>query len=88
METRHSKRKQMSVHERMTRRHKSNIRVLKMWCEDRQIPWYDYNNAPSDSICAVSTSDYDIGDPRSVVAENNDSYFINSEDYESWCESS
>jgi len=85
MGARHST-KAMSMHERLRRQHVSDVRKLKEWCEAENINYFTYEDAPSDSICVVSNSDYDICDFRRNLCVDNDSYFLILEDYERYTE--
>ena len=68
------------------RRHLSNVRHLKKWCEERDIEYKTWEDAQLTDICVVSASDYDLHEERSTCVQDNDSYFISITDYETWCE--
>ena len=82
---RRSKRVQ-SMKETETRKHHSNVRFLKRWCEEHNTICKNWNDAKSDDICVVSRSDYDLHEYRSNCVEDNESYFLKQEDYEQWAE--
>lgn len=83
MEARRTKR-QMPLHERIRRQHSADVRKLKEWCEENGVKYYTFKDAPFDSICVVSTFEYDVGYSRGRVVQDNDSYFLTYEDYEDY----
>ena len=74
-----------SVRETETRRHHSNVRFLKRWCEQHNTACKSWNDAEPDDMCVVSRSDYDLNESRSNCLEDNESYFLTLKDYEEWC---
>ena len=68
------------------RRHLSNVRHLKKWCEEHNLECRTWEDAQLTDICVVSTSDYDLYEERSTCVQDNDSYFLSPVDYETWCE--
>ena len=87
MIARHSKpiaRKARSQAENEKRKHHSDVRRLKQWCEDHQITCYTFNDAPIDSICVLSMDDYSLTARRASLDQDNESYFIDEKDYEEY----
>lgn len=77
-------RKVQSMGERMIRAHKREIRKLKAWCEKNQRQWFDFETAPHNSICTLSTNEYEIGTERSILEEDHLSIFLLEEDYDDY----
>lgn len=79
-------RKTQSFEERMIRQHHSDVRELKSWCYDHKVNWYNFTTAPSDSICVLSRNEYDLHEKRVSLEEDSESYFLDQEAYELWCD--
>lgn len=69
------KKRQHSTHETLLRRYHADVRKLKKICEDCDIKLYTYSNAPDDALCVLSRSDYELGEIRKNIEEDNESYF-------------
>ena len=80
------KSKPMKMGERMLRQHRSEVRKLKKWCNEAGVKVLTYSEASDEDICALSKEEYDLGDERKLIAEDNESYFLTPDAYEKWCE--
>lgn len=74
----------MSQKEHEKRTYHAEVRKFKEWCVKHKIAYYTFNDAPSDSICAISMDEYAVNTHRHKLDEDNESYFINEEHYEEW----
>jgi hypothetical protein len=70
------------------RKHHSNVRFLKKWCEQHDLECRDWDHASFTDICVVSLSDYDVHEERTTCVEDNESWFLSPGDYETWCQES
>lgn len=71
-------------HERALRAHGKAMNKLKRWCEKYHVTLKTFDEADAEDVCAVSRSDYEIGDERYIILFDNDSYFLTPKDYEKW----
>lgn len=74
----------MSQKEHEKRIYHAELRKFKQWCREHNIAFYTFNDAPADSICAISMDEYAINTKRSNLDEDHESYFLNEEYYEEW----
>ena len=73
---------QMSDDELETRRHHSSLRRLKAHCSDMNVELKDFKSADPDDMCVLSLEDVDLGSRKSYLTVDNDSWFVNEDDYE------
>ena len=73
---------QMSDDELETRRHHSSLRRLKAHCSDANVELKDFESAGPDDMCVLSLDDVDLGSRKSYLTVDNDSWFVNEDDYE------
>lgn len=72
--------------EMVVRGHHMNVRHMKKWCEENNVQYKTWKEADDADICVVSFSDYDLHERRDSCLEDNESYFLNENDYGKWCE--
>lgn len=80
--TKRRKNGQMSDDELETRRHHSSLRKLKAYCSDMNVELKDFNSASPDDMCVLSLDDVDLGSRRNYLTVDNDSWFVDEDDYE------
>lgn len=80
--TKRRKNGQMSDNELETRRHHSSLRKLKAHCSDMNVELKDFESAGPDDMCVLSLEDVDLGSRKSYLTVDNDSWFVNENDYE------
>lgn len=73
---------QMSDDELETRRHHSSLRRLKAHCSNMNVELKDFESAGPDDMCVLSLEDVDLGSRKSYLTTDNDSWFVNEDDYE------
>lgn len=73
---------QMSDDELETRRHHSSLRRLKANCSDMNVELKDFESAGPDDMCVLSLEDVDLGSRKSYLTVDNDSWFVNENNYE------
>ena len=73
---------QMSDNELETRRHHSSLRKLKAHCSDMNVELKDFNSANPDDMCVLSLDDVDLGSRRNYLTVDNDSWFVDEDNYE------
>ena len=73
---------QMSDDELETRRHHLSLRKLKAHCSDVNVELKDFESAGPDDMCVLSLDDVDLGSRKSYLTVDNDSWFVNEDDYE------
>ena len=73
---------QMSDDELETRRHHSSLRRLKAHCNDMNVELKDFKSADPDDMCVLSLEDVDLGSRKSYLTVDNDSWFVDEDDYE------
>ena len=69
----------MSQKEYERRIYHAEVRKFKQWCTENKIAYYTLNDAPSDSICAISMDEYAVNTRRCMLDEDYESLFINDE---------
>ena len=79
--------KAWSEHQLYTRRYHSDVNRFKEWCEENNVSYETYDTAGPNDICVLSMNEYHLHDTRKMIYEDSEDYFLNSEDYEKWCES-
>ena len=80
--TKRRKNGQMSDDELETRRHHSSLRKLKAHCSDMNVELKDFNSANPDDMCVLSLDDIDLGSRRNYLTVDNDSWFVDEDNYE------
>lgn len=80
--TKRRKNGQMSDNELETRRHHSSLRKLKAHCSDMNVELKDFNSANPDDMCVLSLDDVDLGSRRNYLTVDNDSWFVDEDNYE------
>ena len=80
--TKRRKNGQMSDNELETRRHHSSLRKLKAHCSDMNVELKDFNSADPDDMCVLSLEDVDLGSRRNYLTVDNDSWFVDEDNYE------
>ena len=80
--TKRRKNGQMSDDELETRRHHSSLRRLKAHYSDMNVELKDFESAGPDDMCVLSLEDVDLGSRKSYLTTDNDSWFVNEDDYE------
>lgn len=80
--TKRRKNGQMSDSELETRRHHASLRRLKTYCSDVNVELKDYKSANPDDMCVLSLEDVDLGARKNYLPEDNDSWFVNEDDYD------
>lgn len=80
--TKRRKNGQMSDKELEIRRHHKSLRKLKAYCGDKNVELKDYESAGPDDMCVLSLDDLDLGARRDYLQEDNDSWFVSEDDYE------
>lgn len=80
--TKRRKNGQMSDDELETRRHHSSLRKLKAHCSDMNVELKDFNSANPDDMCVLSLDDVDLGSRRNYLTVDNDSWFVDEDNYE------
>lgn len=73
---------QMSDSELEIRRHHASLRKLKAHCNDVNVKLKDYESANFDDMCVLSLEDVDLGSRKSYLTNDNDSWFVNEDDYD------
>ncbi len=73
---------QMSEQELLTRRFHSDVRKIKNACEKQDVTIYDFSTAPEDSICVISSDEYELCAVRRYIFVDNESYFVEEDDYD------
>lgn len=73
---------QMSDSELETRRHHKSLRRLKAHCSDMNVELKDYKSAGPDDMCVLSLDDVDLGARKVYLTVDNDSWFVDENDYE------
>lgn len=73
---------QMSNEELELRKFHRSVKRIKRWCEDQDVEIHSYSEASSDEICVASKNEYEISSRRDYLTEDNESYFVPEEDYE------
>lgn len=90
MAARHSKitqkSKTYSEGELCKRRYHSDVRKFKEWCDDNNVTYKTFSDANDDDVCVLSQDEYHLHDTRRMISEDCEDYFLNIEDYETWCE--
>lgn len=66
------------------KRYRTQIRHFLEWCENNDIEYTQFENADKDDICVLSMNDYDIGERRYILENNDNQYFLKEEDYETF----
>ena len=79
-------RKRMSVEEMEKRSYHADVRKFKDWCDKRGTKFFTFDDNIPESICTLSTDEYSVGVRRDLLDEDNESYFLPSEEYEAWIE--
>lgn len=74
---------QMSDKELEIRRYHKDVKRVKRWCSDNDVELHTYQEASSDELCVLSQDEYEISARRGYLKEDNESYFVSEEDYES-----
>lgn len=77
--------KTMPIDEKIRRAYKARIRFAKTWCEANDAKLLSFQEAESFDICIIAMSDYDLHEFRKDIV-NEETYFLNVEDYEKWSE--
>ena len=80
--TKRRKNGQMSDDELEKRRHHASLRKLKAHCNDVNVELKDFNSASPDDMCVLSLDDVDLGSRRNYLTVDNDSWFVDEDDYE------
>ena len=87
MAARHTKTtKRQTCREMMIRHHHRNVRNLQDWCLENDAEAIPYKDAEEYDICVCSKSEYELHEYRKNCSPENESWFLNQEDYEKWCE--
>ena len=73
---------QMSDSELETRRHHKSLRRLKAHCSYMNVELKDYKSAGPDDMCVLSLDDVDLGARKIYLTVDNDSWFVDEDDYE------
>lgn len=76
-----------SQHEVELRRYHKEVREFKTLCQENGMSYKTYKEADEHDICVLSRNEYELHDMRSMIVEDNESYFLTQEDYEKWCNS-
>lgn len=77
---------QISSSGSIKRRFHADVRKLKKVCEENNFNLKTIDEVPAYYICVLSDVEYEIGDQASMCDENNENYFLNPADYDSYCE--
>lgn len=81
--TKRRKNGQMSDSELETRRHHAKLKKLKKYLSDcKNVELKDYKSADPYDMCVLSMSDVDLGARREYLSEDNDSWFVSEDNYE------
>ena len=78
--------KALPTQQRFLRAYHADVRKLKKWCEENEIVLYDFDSASAHFICVLSQNEYSLHERRRDLEQNAESYFLNEEDYDKWCE--
>ena len=70
--------------EKAKRACKAKVRKIKDWCKENEATLRSYSEADLYNVCIASKSEYDLYEFRKDIAEDNESYFLDAEDYEKW----
>lgn len=70
--------------ERELREYGIAFKKLKRWAEKNNVTLKNFDEADAEDICVLSRDDYEIGDERYIMLQDNESYFLNKRDYEDW----
>jgi translation elongation factor P/translation initiation factor 5A len=76
-------RRTMGEKEMMTRRYHAQVRRTLKDLDSKNIEVKTFDGADDTDICILSRNEFDISEMRKNIEENNESYFINIQDYES-----
>lgn len=68
------------------RRYHKEVRDFKEWCKEHNIYYLTYEEASDKDICVLSTLEYELHDTKSLISDENESYFLTPKDYETWCD--
>ena len=71
-----------SLNAKISRAYNRAVRRYQEWCEERHLKLKTWQEADNYDICVLSQSEYDVGEYRKKVVENNRSYFMEEDDYE------
>lgn len=81
--TRRSRRGRVpSINEIETRRYHKDVREMHDKCNLLGIELKTYDSADFGDICVLSRNEFDVGEPRVNLEENNESYFVSCEMYD------
>ena len=75
-----------SQEERELREYHADVRKFKNWCNENNVTYHTFDDADNLDYCVLSRNEYDLHDVRRCLVEDHESYFLNLEDYEKWCE--
>ena len=85
--TKRRKNGQMSDKELETRRHHASLRKLKRYLSDcKNAELKDYKSAGPYDMCVLSLDDLDLGARKEYLPEDNDSWFVSEDSYETVAE--
>ena len=77
-------RKTMTQKEHEKRQFHAEVRKFKEWCTKHKVAYYTFDQAPSDSVCAISMDEYALGVSRQLQDEDHESLFLQEDYYEEW----
>ena len=76
-------RRVMGEKEMITRRYHAQVRKTLEDLDSKNIEVKTFDEADDTDICILSRNEFDISEMRKNIEENNESYFISIQDYES-----
>ena len=77
-------RKTMTQKERETRQFHADVRKFKEWCTEHKVAYYTFQDAPPESVCAISRDEYALSVSRQLLDEDHESLFLHEDYYEEW----
>lgn len=72
----------MSLSAKINRAYNQAVKRHQNWCEERHLKLKTWSEADNYDICVLSQSEYDVGEYRKNVIEDNRSLFMSEDDYE------
>ena len=75
---------QMSTHELLLRRYKSDLRRLKQLVVTLDVELHNFDAAVPSDICVLSKNDAEIEEHKLRCSSSNDGYFISQKDYDEY----
>ena len=75
---------QMSTHELLLRRYKSDLRRLKQLIVTLDVELHDFDAAQPSDVCILSKSDEELEEHKLRCSSSNNGYFISQNDYDEY----